>query len=69
MKIPKGTTFKNSCEKILDLIKDHKNSWPFKEAVKKEEVPDYHDLIKNPIDLGIITLKLKGDKYKTKKHF
>ncbi len=54
MSKPKGTTFKNSCKKILDLIKDHKSAWPFKNPVKREEVPDYYDIIKDPIDLGVI---------------
>lgn len=36
------------------MLKNHKCSWPFKEPVKREEVPDYYDVIKNPIDLGKI---------------
>lgn len=51
---PKGTTFQKSCEKILELLKNHKSSWPFKDPVKREEVPDYYDVIKNPIDLSKI---------------
>lgn len=50
----KGTSFQKSCEKILDLLKSHKSAWPFKDPVKREEVPDYYDIIKNPIDLSKI---------------
>ncbi len=69
MKKEKGTTFKNSCQKFLDLLGQHKSAWPFKEPVKKEDVPDYYDVIKNPIDLQTIKEKLKNDLYKTKNQF
>lgn len=52
---PKGTSFQKSCERILELLKNHKSAWPFKEPVKREEVPDYYDVIKNPIDLSKIS--------------
>lgn len=48
---PKGTSFYKSCEKILELLKTHKSAWPFRDPVKREEVPDYYDIIKEPIDL------------------
>ena len=54
MQKPKGTSFYKSCEKILELLKEHKAAWPFKEPVKREEVPDYYDIIKEPIDLSKI---------------
>ena len=60
---------KKSCEKILELLKEHKAAWPFKEPVKREEVPDYYDIIKEPIDLSKIGQNLKNGKYTTKQLF
>lgn len=36
---------------LNDLLK-LEESWPFKEPVDANEVPDYYDLVKNPIDLS-----------------
>mmetsp|Transcript_29602 Transcript_29602/g.51104 ORF Transcript_29602/g.51104 Transcript_29602/m.51104 type:complete len:438 (-) Transcript_29602:289-1602(-) len=48
-------------------VKENVNSWPFNEPVDPVEVPDYLDVIKDPIDLGTIKERLdKGDFYKTK---
>lgn len=65
----KGTSFQKSCEKILELLKNHKSAWPFKDPVKREEVPDYYDIIKNPIDLSKIQQNLKNGLYQTKEAF
>lgn len=34
-------------------MKKHKSSWPFLEPVNKDDVPDYYDIITDPI--GIYT--------------
>ena len=34
-------------------MRKHKSSWPFLEPVNKEDVPDYYDIIKDPIGLEI----------------
>jgi len=31
---------------VLEVIKDHDDSWPFLEAVKVEEAPHYYEYIK-----------------------
>eukprot|EP00735_Rhodelphis_limneticus_P001193 TRINITY_DN11764_c0_g1::TRINITY_DN11764_c0_g1_i1::g.11575::m.11575 TRINITY_DN11764_c0_g1::TRINITY_DN11764_c0_g1_i1::g.11575 ORF type:complete len:608 (+),score=118.63,sp/Q338B9/GCN5_ORYSJ/48.75/4e-115,Bromodomain/PF00439.20/3.4e-21,Acetyltransf_7/PF13508.1/3.4e-08,Acetyltransf_1/PF00583.19/8.1e-08,Acetyltransf_10/PF13673.1/0.016,PCAF_N/PF06466.6/0.047,FR47/PF08445.5/0.38 TRINITY_DN11764_c0_g1_i1:135-1958(+) len=57
---------------ILKLIKHHPAAWPFSEPVKVEEVPDYLDIIKDPIDLKTIEERLdRGPPfyYKTKDIF
>lgn len=32
---------------------DHPDSWPFKEPVDARDVPDYYDIIKDPIGDGL----------------
>ena len=64
----KGTTFRNSCKTIIEQILQHKSVWPFKQAVKKEDVPDYYDIIKEPIDFSTIKKRLDTDNYYTTKN-
>lgn len=69
LKRPKGTSFKSSCKKILDQLAKHKSAWPFLVPVKKEEVPDYYEIIEIPIDVQTIRDNLSANKYKTKDQF
>ncbi|KAJ3525943.1 hypothetical protein NM208_g11420 [Fusarium decemcellulare] len=57
-------------EKVLTELKAHTEySTPFLTRVNKRDVPDYYNLIKNPMDLGTMTKKLKGLTYKSKAEF
>jgi hypothetical protein len=49
------------CKKLLNRLSRHKESWPFVKPVNPVEwnVPDYFDIIRNPMDLGTITVRLK----------
>ncbi|KAK9908401.1 hypothetical protein WJX75_007347 [Coccomyxa subellipsoidea] len=38
-------------------------SWPFREAVDAEDVPDYYDIVKDPVDLTLIEQRLKSRNY------
>ena len=38
-----------ACQQIIDSMRKHKSSWPFLEAVNKDDVPDYYDIITDPI--------------------
>lgn len=56
-------------QELLADITHHRDSWPFLTPVTKDEVPDYHEIIKTPMDFGTIKYKLgKGD-YKTLRSF
>lgn len=60
------------CNKILSEILKSKNkkfTWPFLEPVDKNLVPDYYDIIKNPVDLSLIQKKLSSSKYDSKESF
>ncbi|XP_020291098.1 bromodomain adjacent to zinc finger domain protein 1A isoform X3 [Pseudomyrmex gracilis] len=65
-------TIKGSMSKLQDLltdIKHHRDSWPFLSPVTKEEVPDYHSIISNPMDFGTIKTKLENGEYETLDRF
>ena len=45
---------------------EHADSWPFSEPVDGEEVTDYYDIVKEPIDLKMILERIEsGDYYIT----
>merc|ERR1719334_419676 len=51
---------------LSDLVKgmlSHKDGWPFDRPITKADAPDYHKIIKNPIDLGTIKSKLNNLQY------
>eukprot|EP01096_Ripella_sp_DP13-Kostka_P015606 TRINITY_DN7395_c0_g1_i2.p1 TRINITY_DN7395_c0_g1~~TRINITY_DN7395_c0_g1_i2.p1 ORF type:complete len:636 (+),score=165.78 TRINITY_DN7395_c0_g1_i2:36-1943(+) len=55
---------------VLRSVKNHPDSWPFREPVDAEEVPDYYKVIQDPIDLTVIEARLDtGSSYITKDIF
>ncbi|XP_017122711.1 bromodomain adjacent to zinc finger domain protein 1A [Drosophila elegans] len=48
---------------LLEQIMKHKASWPFLRPVLTSEVPDYHQIIKTPMDLAKIKSKLNMGAY------
>ncbi|CAK0784458.1 hypothetical protein CVIRNUC_007662 [Coccomyxa viridis] len=41
----------------------HEDSWPFREPVDPEDVPDYYDVITDPVDLSLIKKRLDSKTY------
>ena len=59
-----------TCERILSELRDYRpHSEPFLVKVKKQDVPDYYDYIKHPMDLGTMSRKLRDNKYTSKQTF
>ncbi|KAF6804543.1 hypothetical protein CSOJ01_10142 [Colletotrichum sojae] len=57
-------------EKVLTELKAHTEySTPFLQRVNKRDAPDYYTMIKQPMDLGTMTKKLKSLTYKSKAEF
>ncbi|KAK6226554.1 transcriptional activator SPT7 [Colletotrichum tabaci] len=57
-------------EKVLTELKAHTEySTPFLQRVNKRDAPDYYNLIKQPMDMGTMTKKLKSLTYKSKAEF
>ncbi|KAJ5561786.1 Bromodomain transcription factor [Penicillium sp. DV-2018c] len=59
-----------AAEKVLSELKAMtEHSTAFLTRVNKRDAPDYHTIIKHPMDLGTMTKKLKGLQYKSKQDF
>ncbi|KAK4787352.1 hypothetical protein SAY86_011185 [Trapa natans] len=54
---------------ILDRIQKKDTHGVFSEPVDPEELPDYHDIIKHPMDFGTVRKKLEGCAYANLEQF
>ncbi|KAK4041549.1 histone acetyltransferase [Parachaetomium inaequale] len=54
---------------LLNDLQNHPSSWPFLTPVNKDEVMDYYDVIKEPMDLSTMETKLEADQYTTPEDF
>ncbi|XP_059156808.1 nucleosome-remodeling factor subunit BPTF-like isoform X2 [Physella acuta] len=45
-------------QKLLKDLQAHKMAWPFLQPVDPKEVPDYYDIVAEPMDLTIVEAKL-----------
>ncbi len=54
---------------LLNDLQNHPSSWPFLMPVNKDEVMDYYDVIKEPMDLSTMETKLEADQYNTPEDF
>ncbi|XP_057338788.1 bromodomain adjacent to zinc finger domain protein 1A isoform X5 [Microplitis mediator] len=53
---------------LLKEVMHHKESWPFLSPVTANEVPDYHEFIKHPMDFGTVKKKLDSGLYENNSH-
>ena len=51
---------------IVRKVDEQQFSWPFREPVDTSEVPDYLDVIKQPMDLSTMEKRVRMDFYKSK---
>lgn len=68
-KLSAGSCFRSNCLKIVEQLKNHKSAWAFVSAVKKEEVPDYYELVQNPMWLTKIEEKVNEGRYLNRQEF
>ncbi|KAH9315350.1 hypothetical protein KI387_023977 [Taxus chinensis] len=48
---------------LWKAMSEHADAWPFKEPVDPRDVPDYYDIIKDPMDLKTMWKRLESDQY------
>ena len=61
--------FLTQCRNIINKLKNHDKSEPFRQPVSEKKAPGYYEMIKNPMDLKTLTTELENGKYKNKKMF
>lgn len=50
--------------KLLRSLQSHKMGWPFLEPVDPTEVPDYYNIIKDPMDLSQVEANMDAHQYR-----
>lgn len=53
----------NALLHLLNDMQNHASAWPFLQPVNKDDVPDYYNVIKQPMDLSTMEEKLEKDQY------
>ena len=54
---------------LLSEMTNSPAAWPFVQPVNRDEVPDYYEVIKEPMDLTTMESKLDKDQYETVEQF
>ncbi|KAK0568064.1 histone acetyltransferase [Tilletia horrida] len=60
---PKRGPHHNLMRHVLIEMGNHASAWPFLNPVNGDDVPDYYDVIKNPMDLSTMESKLENNQY------
>lgn len=53
---------------MVRIVSQHQDAWPFREPVDSNEVPDYYDVIKDPVDLSLISRRIESQRYYANLH-
>nr|GEV44150.1 histone acetyltransferase GCN5 [Tanacetum cinerariifolium] len=48
---------------VLKAIHDHAHAWPFKDPVYVRDVPDYYDIIRDPMNLKTMAKRVDSEQY------
>ncbi|KAI9835439.1 MAG: histone acetyltransferase [Sarea resinae] len=59
----------NALLHLLNDMQNHTSAWPFTQPVNKDEVADYYEVIKEPMDLSTMEEKHEKDMYPTPEDF
>ncbi|KAF9654000.1 Bromodomain-containing protein [Thelephora ganbajun] len=60
---PHKSPERNIMERLLSDLQQHPLSWAFLQPVNAEEVPDYYEVIKDPMDFSTMEHKLETNQY------
>jgi L-amino acid N-acyltransferase YncA len=53
----------------VKTLRNHSHAWPFREPVNAEDVPGYYEIIQEPVDLQMVSLKVREKVYTSKEQF
>jgi len=56
-------------DKLINDIMKQGSAWPFLKPVTRNDAPDYHEIVKSPMDLGTIKYKLNSMVYTCNQEF
>ncbi|XP_072171687.1 uncharacterized protein [Diadema setosum] len=60
---------RNSFAKVLETTKSHHEAWPFIEPVQESYAPNYYSIIKAPMDIATMDLKVEEKMYHSVNEF
>lgn len=60
---PKRSPHFTVMQQLLSDMQNHASSWPFAQPVNRDEVADYYEVIKEPMDLSTMEQRLETDAY------
>lgn len=66
---PRHSPHYNTMLHIVEEMQNYTHAWPFLEPVSIEDVADYYDIIKDPMDLATLEENVKADAYPTMDDF
>ncbi|CAE6473705.1 unnamed protein product [Rhizoctonia solani] len=69
IRMPARGPHHSTMEAILKEMRAHPAAWPFQKPVSTDEVKDYLDVVKKPMDLSLMDFKLENNAYATIEDF
>ncbi|SCU81592.1 LAME_0B07822g1_1 [Lachancea meyersii CBS 8951] len=66
---PKRGPHYAAMQNVLTEVQNHAAAWPFLQPVNKDEVADYYEFIKEPMDLSTMEIKLENNRYEKMENF
>jgi len=69
IQLPRRGAEHNFMQRLLSDLQGHPQAWAFLQPVNGEEVEDYYDVIKRPMDLSTMEHKLETNQYSSLRGF
>lgn len=66
---PKRSPHFTVMQQLLCDMQNHPSSWPFAQPVSRDDVADYYEVIKEPMDLSTMEQRLEADAYSSVEQF
>ncbi|CEP08954.1 hypothetical protein [Parasitella parasitica] len=66
---PRHSPYYHQMVHIVEEMQNYTHAWPFLEPVSADDVTDYYDIVKDPMDLATLEENVKADAYPTMEDF